>query len=73
VVRYRLKSATIAVEQGRPDGRMQLLTVPAGALIELAGEVQQSGLIDVKCKGRIVAMFLQDIENRSEKVLVKDV
>ena len=69
VRKYRLKSPTMAVERGGTDGRMQLATVPAGALLTIVGEAQQSGLIDVLFEGRIVAMFLRDIEDRGGRIL----
>ena len=43
-MRYRLKSPTMAVEQGGADGRMHFVTVPAGALVRVVDETQQSGL-----------------------------
>jgi hypothetical protein len=52
---------------------MQFVTVPEGAMLELAGEPQQSGLIDVCFEGRVVAMFLRDIEDRGERILAKAV
>jgi hypothetical protein len=73
VVRYQLKSPTMAVERGGSNGRMQFVTVPAGAKLELVGQPQQSGLIDVHFKSRVVAMFLRDIEERGERILAKAV
>ena len=64
---YQLKSPTMAVERGGSDGRMQFVTVPDGAMIELVGAPQQSGLIDVRFEGRVVAMFLRDIEDRGRQ------
>lgn len=61
----------MAVERGGTDGRMQFVTVPQGAMLQVAGDPQQSGLVDVILDGRIVAMFLRDIEDRGEKFFVK--
>ena len=47
---------------------MQLVTVHKGALIEVSGDSQPSGLVDVIYDGRIVMMFQQDIEDRGERV-----
>jgi hypothetical protein len=47
---------------------MQIVTVPAGAVLQIVGEAQQSGLVDVNLNGRVVAMFLRDIEDRGERV-----
>lgn len=66
--KYRLSSPTMAVESGGIDGRMSIVTVPKGAVIEVVGSVQQSGLVDVRFEDRVVAMFLLDVEQRGEKV-----
>src|SRR5437763_1747903 len=68
---YQMNSPTMAVESGGSNGRMQLVTVHKGALIEVAGEPQASGLVDVIYDGRVVAMFEQDIEDRGERVLAE--
>ena len=57
----------MAVERGTA-GRMQIVTVPAGAMVEILGSTQQSGLTDVLFEARIVSMFLRDIEGRGQKV-----
>ena len=72
-MRYRLKSPTMAVERGGSNGRMQFVTVPSGTMLEVVGEPQQSGLVDVRFDGRVVAMFLRDIEDRAEKILARAV
>ena len=72
-MQYQLQSPTMAVERGGSNGRMQFVTVPAGAILELVGELQQSGLIDVHFEGRVVAMFLRDIEERAERIFSKAV
>ena len=50
---------------------MHFVTVPAGALLTLAGEPQQSGLVDVLFEGRVVAMFLRDLQDRGERILAQ--
>ena len=72
-MQYQLQSPTMAVERGGSNGRMQFVTVPAGAMLELIGEPQQSGLIDVHFEGRVVAMFLRDIEERGKRIFPKAV
>ena len=72
-MQYQLQSPTMAVERGGSNGRMQFVTVPAGAMLELIGETQQSGLIDVHFEGRVVAMFLSDIEERGDRIFAKAV
>lgn len=69
-VEYRLNSPTMAIEpEGGSDGRMHFVIIPAGALLTLAGEPQQSGLVDVLFEGRVVAMFLRDLQERGERTL----
>ena len=73
-VRYRLNSPTMAVEpEGGSDGRMHFVTIPADALLNVVGEPQQSGLVDVLFEGRVVAMFLRDIKDRGERILARAV
>jgi hypothetical protein len=74
VERYRLHSPTMAVEpEAGGDGRMHFVTIPAGALLKVVGDAQQSGLVDVLFEGRVVAMFLRDIEDRGERILARSV
>jgi hypothetical protein len=68
-----LQSPTMAVERGGSNGRMQFVTVPADAMLELVGEPQQSGLVDVHFEGRVVAMSLRDIEERGKRIFPKAV
>jgi len=63
----------MAVERGGSDGRMHFVTIPTGALVQHVGEPQQSGLVDVLFEGRVVAMFVRDIEDRGERILAKAV
>ena len=57
----------MAIERDGIHGRMQFVTVPDGAMIEIVGEPQQSGLIDVRFEGRVIAMFLRDIEGFAQR------
>ena len=58
----------MAVQAGGIDGRMSIITVPAGATVRIVGDVQQSGLVDVEFDTRLVAMFLRDVQERGEQV-----
>ena len=73
IQQYRLTCTTMAVEQRGSDGRMQFSVIPLGALLQIAGEAQQSGLVDVLYEGRVVAMFLRDIQDKGERILAKAV
>jgi hypothetical protein len=66
--RFRLKKPTIAVQPDGNGGRMQFLTVPAGAFVQLRVGRRDAGLVDVSFDGRLVTMFLQDLQDRGERV-----
>lgn len=65
-VRYHVLSPFIAIKP-LEDG-YKIVTVPTGCIIEIAGEVQRSGLVDVAFEGETVAVFMRDIEGRAERV-----
>jgi hypothetical protein len=70
---FRLSSPTMGVERGGSNGQMKFVTIPAGGLLKVVGDPQQSGLVDVCFEGRIVAMFLQDLEDRGERIFTRAV
>jgi hypothetical protein len=64
---YRAKQAFMAVRDN-PPLPFTFVTIPAGAIIVVAGDVLQSGLVNVLHNGRIVAAFMRDIESRADVV-----
>ena len=64
---YRAKEPLLGVHVHTPpeDG---FVTIPAGAILATAGKVQRSGFVDVRYEGRVVAVFLRDLETRAERV-----
>ena len=45
---------------------MRIVTIPSGVVVEVAGEVQLSGLVDVRLDGCIASMYLQDLQEHAE-------
>jgi hypothetical protein len=66
---FKLREAIVAVGAA-PEGGQKMVTIPHGAVLELAGEPQQSGLVDVLWAGRHLAVFIQDIKARAGLVSV---
>jgi len=64
----RLREAIIAIPS-LPQSLM-IVTVPHGAVVEVVGEPQKSGLVEVLWEGRPIAVFIRDIESRGELVAV---
>jgi hypothetical protein len=64
----RLREAIIAVPSLRQS--LTIITVPHGAVLEVVGEPQKSGLVEVLWEGRPIAVFIRDIESRGELVAV---
>lgn len=64
--RYHVLSPFIAIK-ALEDG-YKIVTVPSGSIIEIFGEVQRSGLVDVTFEEETVAVFKRDIDARSERV-----
>jgi len=65
-VRYHVLSPFIAIKP-LEDG-YKIVTIPSGCTIEIFGEVQRSGLVDVAFEGETVAVFMRDIDGRTERV-----
>ena len=63
---YRVVSPFIAF-QSTADGH-KTITLPVGCEIRICGAAQKSGLVDVDLAGKIVAVFMRDIDARAERV-----
>jgi hypothetical protein len=66
--RFRLREAIIAIPSLRQS--LTIITVPRGVVLEVVGEPQKSGLVEVLWEGRQIAAFIRDIESRGELVAV---
>jgi hypothetical protein len=64
---YRVQQPFLVVRD-EPTRPFVFVTVTEGSIITIAGEVQKSGLVDVRYDGGIVAAFMRDIEARAEVV-----
>jgi len=71
--RFRIERATLSVEA--QNGKRKAVLLPAGALIQVLSESQQSkdALIDVRWEGRTVSMFAVDVDVRGTEVLEQSV
>jgi hypothetical protein len=61
---YRVVSPFVAIKSTE-DGH-QTIAIATGCEIQIRGEVQMSGLVDVEINGEIVAVFMRDIDARAE-------
>jgi len=66
---FRLREAIIALHP-KPEERLSIITVPHDAVLEVVGEPQNSGLVEVLWEGRPIAVFIRDIESRGELIKV---
>ena len=65
MLRYKLRSKTVAVDQGRSSPAAVL--IPSGTVLKIAdGLVNASGLVDVDWEGKSVQIFAADLRERGE-------
>jgi hypothetical protein len=65
-VMFRLREAIIAIPSLRES--LTIITVPHGAVLEVVGEPQKSGLVEALWEGRKIAVFMRDIETRGDAI-----
>jgi hypothetical protein len=65
-VHYHVRSPFIAIKP--LDDGYTIITIPNGCTIEIFGQVQRSGLVDVAFEGQTVAVFMRDIEGRAGRL-----
>ena len=68
---YRIKTPTVAIT--RDEGKATLITLSPGTEVRTrkAGpKLPGTGMVDIEiiCGGKIGAMFMQDLEERGERV-----
>jgi hypothetical protein len=63
---FRLREAIIAIPS-LPES-LTIITVPRGAVLEVVGEPQKSGLVEALWEGRQIAVFTRDIETRGDSI-----
>ena len=64
---YQVQKSFIAV-RNEPTRPSVFVTIAEGSIITVIGELQHSGLVDVRYDGEIVAAFMRDIEARAVPV-----
>jgi hypothetical protein len=64
---FRLREAVVAVHTPSEES-LTIVTVPRDVVLEVVGEPQKSGLVEVLWEGRKFAVFMPDIESRGELV-----
>lgn len=64
--RYRVLSPLLTVRRYREASGF--FTVPAGTIVETAGEPQPTGLIPIRVFGELVFAFSLDLRERSQVV-----
>ena len=62
---YQAKEPLLGVRD-RSRSENGFVTIPAGSMITTTGEVQRSGFVDVVYDGRIVAVFMRDLQARAD-------
>jgi hypothetical protein len=63
---FRLREAIIGVPSLRES--LTIITVPRGAVLEVVGEPQKSGMVEALWEGRQIAVFTRDIETRGDSI-----
>ena len=64
--RFRLREAIVAIPSLRQS--LTIITVPHGVVLEVVGEPQKSGLVEVLWEGLGIKVFIQDLDSRGELV-----
>ncbi|HTW66291.1 MAG TPA: hypothetical protein VME17_16825 [Bryobacteraceae bacterium] len=63
---YHLKSPIVGVEQSTTG--MHIRRIGAGEVLTVPDTGQEKGLIEAVCRGQSVAIFVEDLMQRAEKV-----
>jgi hypothetical protein len=65
---FKLREAIIAIPSLRES--LTIITVPRDVVLEVVGDPQKSGLVEVLWEGRHIAVFIRDIESRCDLIKV---
>jgi hypothetical protein len=66
---FKLREAIVAVPASSEQS-LTIFTVPSGTVIEIVGEPQKSGLVEVLWDGAHIEVFMRDIESRGDSIKV---
>lgn len=64
---YRLRMSMVAVARDAMS-QMTILTLPAGAVLQVASVTLQSGLVDARWDSRTVSVFMEDLKARGDLI-----
>lgn len=67
---YRLKMALVAISRNEENG-VKLVTLGTGTVVRTpksGPKLPQSGLVDVIADGKQFSMFIQDLQDRAERI-----
>ena len=65
--RFRINSRTLVLVQSA-TGQHATVTIPAGEVVKVVSDPDSRFMLDVLWDGRVVGMFLADLEARGEEV-----
>ena len=68
--RFKLEISTLAASEVHRNGKLVLVTIPAGDIITVADSSGEK-MVTVLWKGRTLAMFVADLERRATEVSPK--
>ena len=64
---YRAREPILALREDQ-NGRHEFETISPGTVFNLRNKPTISGLVDVECCGKVLNVFMRDIQERCEKV-----
>jgi hypothetical protein len=64
---YRARESILAVREDQ-NGRHKFETISPGTVFDLRNKPTISGLVDVECCGKVLNVFMRDIQERCDKV-----
>jgi len=65
--RFKLEISTLAASEVHRDGKLVLVTIPAGEVITVA-DARGDKMVNVLWEGRRLFMFVADLEQRATEV-----
>ena len=67
MVTYRINSPFVGMLYDS-SGRYRFETISRAAVIVVAGNMPDFGVVEIECNGRRLAVFRRDIDERAERV-----
>ena len=65
---YRLREAIVGVDSAAPNVVARLISIPAGSQVTLPQGPQRTGIVEIEFDGRMIGVFLTDLNDRGELV-----